>query len=108
MPTALQLRLTPEQNEKKGAMESEVTDLEEALKLEEDEAKKAGLTADLDKKKLDLVALLDGFEVKIWTPCEMGIAWICASAGWRGKVRVWAGGRGVGGECLSLCLCRQF
>ena len=70
MPIILQLRLTPEQNEKKGARELEVTDLEEAVRLEEDETKKAGLTTDLDKKKLDLVALLDGFEVRFWTLCR--------------------------------------
>jgi hypothetical protein len=60
---ALQLRYTPEQNEKKQTAETEVTDLEEAIGLEEDEEKRTGLKADLDKKKTELVELLASFEV---------------------------------------------
>lgn len=60
---ALQLRYTPEQNEKKQTAETEVTDLEEAIGLEEDEEKKTGLKTDLDKKKTELVDLLASFEV---------------------------------------------
>lgn len=60
-----QLRYTPEQNEKKQGVESEVTDLEEAIGLEEDEEKKTGLKTELDKKKIELVALLEGFEVNL-------------------------------------------
>ena len=67
MSAPLQLRYTPEQNEKKQAAEGEVADLEEAIGLEEDEGKKAGLVTELDKKKLELVELLSGFEVA--PPC---------------------------------------
>lgn len=65
LPTAsvcLQLRFTAEQHEQRQAAQAAITDLEEALKLEEGE-KKAEIQSELEAKKADLKALLADFEV---------------------------------------------
>ena len=66
MGCGLQLRLTAEQQEQRQAVESAIEDLEEALKLEEEDSKSAALASELDTKKAELNNLLASFEVRLF------------------------------------------
>ena len=60
---AVQLRLTQEQNSQQQAATAEITELEEALTLEEEDSKKAGIKDEIAKKKTELEDMLTEFEV---------------------------------------------
>ena len=57
--------MNAEQNGQRQAAETELQEIEEAISLEEDDSKKAGLQEELSKKQTELKDMLDGFEVLI-------------------------------------------
>ena len=59
----MQLRLTQEQNSQQEAAAAEITELEEAFTLEEEDSKKTAIKEEIAKKKAELDDMLAEFEV---------------------------------------------
>ena len=63
MLCTVQLRLTQEQNSQQQTASAEITELEEAYTLEEEDSKKAAIKDEIAKKKAELENMLTEFEV---------------------------------------------
>lgn len=67
----LQLRLTPEQAQEKEGIETSLTELKEAVSLEENDEKKAALEEELKAGQEKLDALMDSVRVSSCILCCM-------------------------------------
>lgn len=84
-PARSQLRLSPQQVEEKRAHEAAVQEIQDEISLEDDDAKRVVLAAELKARQDKLEALMEGFEVRAvlgwhWEFVGGGCAgWVLAS-----------------------------